>query len=539
MNKHLLFIIFMLSISVTAPAQQYGTLKDARDGRVYKTVKIGEQVWMAENLNVSTFRNGDPIPQAKTNEEWETAGDNKQPAWCFFNNDAKNNIPNGKLYNFYAMVDERGLTPTNWRILNNEDWSNLELSLGIDYASRIKSKSGWIDNSNGTNKSGFSAYPSGWRAANGSFIGFGDHGVYLSFPNSDDDVFTKKVIFRNAILTYQYPNKNFGYSVRCVKNGLGEKDNTIIINLPPSADNIKSKLYEFGYLLPRNKVSIEEAKAILKFLGAKETYIYNTRPEPFVVGRFNDKYAITIWVGTYGKLNTYGIRYGNLDLAYHRSNDSYFEFTKMTITHVAGYTQQYGSFKDTRDGKVYKTVKIGQQVWMAENLNTDRFRNGDLIPEAKTIEEWEVAGNNKQPAWCYYENAPANGAKYGKLYNWYAVSDSRGLAPVGYHIPSDGEWTILTDYLGGEEIAGSKMKSKQGWAKDGNGTNSSGFSGLPGCYRGFDGAFSYVGYNGSWWSPTEGSAGSAWGRVLGYEDGDVDRLYTGKAEGFSVRCLRD
>ena len=146
----------------------------------------------------------------------------------------------------------------------------------------------------------------------------------------------------------------------------------------------------------------------------------------------------------------------------------------LTISNTVSFAQQLESFKDARDGRVYKTVKIGSQVWMAENLNASIFRNGDPIPQAKTDEEWNRAGKNKQPAWCYYNNDPANGAKYGKLYNWYAVNDLRGLAPVGYHIPSDAEWTRLTDYLGGAEKAGPKMKSKQGWPEHGYGTNSSG-----------------------------------------------------------------
>ena len=136
-----------------------------------------------------------------------------------------------------------------------------------------------------------------------------------------------------------------------------------------------------------------------------------------------------------------------------------------------------------------QTITIGTQVWMTKNLDVATFRNGDPIPQAKTDEEWEKAGENQQPAWCYYDNDPANGAKYGKLYNWYAVNDSRGLAPVGYHIPSDAEWTILTDFLGGEKVAGTKMKSTDFWAdyegNSGNGTNESGFSGLPGGYRSF------------------------------------------------------
>jgi len=187
----------------------------------------------------------------------------------------------------------------------------------------------------------------------------------------------------------------------------------------------------------------------------------------------------------------------------------------------------------------YKSVKIGAQTWMSENLNVSTFRNGDPIPEAKTKEEWEKAGVDGKPAWCLYDNDPKNGAKYGKLYNWYAVNDSRGLAPVGYHVPSDAEWTILTDFLGGQDAAGTKMKSKSGWAENGNGTNTSGFSGLPGGLRGYSGTFYDVGYYGGWWSSTEDVTYGAWYRSLYYGNGYVTRLSGSKLSGFSVRCLRD
>jgi len=186
-----------------------------------------------------------------------------------------------------------------------------------------------------------------------------------------------------------------------------------------------------------------------------------------------------------------------------------------------------------------QTVTIGTQVWMTKSLDVSTFRNGDPIPEAKTNEEWEKAGENQQPAWCYYNNYPANGAKYGKLYNWYAVNDSRGLAPSGYHIPSDAEWTILTDFLGGDEVAGTKMMSKSGWAENGNGTNTSGFSGLPGGYRNSSGTFTNFGNVGYWWSSTEGDTSSAWYRYLVYGTGNVYRYNYNKHFGFSVRCLRD
>jgi uncharacterized protein (TIGR02145 family) len=184
-------------------------------------------------------------------------------------------------------------------------------------------------------------------------------------------------------------------------------------------------------------------------------------------------------------------------------------------------------------------VKIGNQEWASENLNVSTFRNGDAIPEAQTKEAWEKAGQEGKPAWCYYDNALKNGNKYGRLYNWYAVTDPRGLAPSGWHIPSDAEWTTLVDYLGGEDEAGHKMKSKAGWDDNGNGSNASGFSGLPGGLRYIQGPFSIVGDVGYWWSSTEDYTNHAWSRNLSYYNGFVYRNYYFKTNGFSVRCLRD
>ena len=129
---------------------------------------------------------------------------------------------------------------------------------------------------------------------------------------------------------------------------------------------------------------------------------------------------------------------------------------------------------------IAQSVQIGTQTWATKNLETSKFRNGDAIPEAKTAAEWAAAAEQRKPAWCYYENDRANGTKYGKLYNWFAVSDPRGLAPKGWHIPSDAEWITLTGNLGGENAAGTKMKSSSGWKDNANGTNESGFEGLPG-----------------------------------------------------------
>jgi uncharacterized protein (TIGR02145 family) len=188
------------------------------------------------------------------------------------------------------------------------------------------------------------------------------------------------------------------------------------------------------------------------------------------------------------------------------------------------------------------SVKIGNQTWQAENLYVDRFRNGDLIPEVRTAEEWKAAGERGEPAWCYYENDPKNGKIYGKLYNWYAVNDSRGLAPEGWHIPTDEEWTTLTDYLGGEKVAGGKMKSTgiKYWTNKGT-TNVSGFSALPGGLRyDEDGNFGYS-HLALFWSGTESGNYDVWIRWLSDVNGRVYRNGNefAKPGGLSVRCLRD
>jgi len=179
-------------------------------------------------------------------------------------------------------------------------------------------------------------------------------------------------------------------------------------------------------------------------------------------------------------------------------------------------------------------IKIGDQTWTSKNLEVSTYRNGDDIPRVHGQEEWE---NLTTGAWCYYENKTGKGSTYGKLYNWYAVNDPRGLAPKGYHIPSDAEWSILTTYLGTDAAA--KMKSTTGWNEDGNGSNTSGFAGLPGGCRGGNGNFFNIGALGHWWSSSENETDDAWYRSLNYENSSVFRFIFYKYYGFSVRCLRN
>jgi uncharacterized protein (TIGR02145 family) len=189
------------------------------------------------------------------------------------------------------------------------------------------------------------------------------------------------------------------------------------------------------------------------------------------------------------------------------------------------------------------SVMIGSQTWMTENLNITTYRNGDTIPQVQDPLEWT---NLKTGAWCYFENMEENGVKYGKLYNYYAVNDPRGLAPLGWHIPTDTEWKQLTDYLGGPDFAGEKLKAKTGWENNGNGTNESGFSGVPGGYHltngKYDsaGSFDYAGKFGYWWSTREQGSYNCWPRILSYNNKTINRTINDKrGGGMSIRCVKD
>jgi uncharacterized protein (TIGR02145 family) len=191
----------------------------------------------------------------------------------------------------------------------------------------------------------------------------------------------------------------------------------------------------------------------------------------------------------------------------------------------------------------HETVKIGTQEWTIKNLDVSTYKNGDIIPEVKDYNEWIKL---KTGAWCYYDNDPENGKIYGKLYNWYAVNDPRGLAPEGFHIPSDKEWTILINYLGGDDIAGGKMKEQgtEHWnTPNATATNSSGFSGLPGGYRNSLGPFFDIRDYCMLWTRTTISgpryASFAWRCRLWKDYAFADQFYYEKEHGMSVRCIKD
>jgi uncharacterized protein (TIGR02145 family) len=202
------------------------------------------------------------------------------------------------------------------------------------------------------------------------------------------------------------------------------------------------------------------------------------------------------------------------------------------------------------NGNTYPIVTIGTQVWMAENLRSSNYSDGTAIPLMADATSWATNYNNKTklPMMCWYDNDQATytANKCGALYNWYVVSPTtnggKNLCPTGWHVPNNAEWTTLIDFLGGETVAGGKMKTTGAtqWKSLNMGeTNSSGFSGVPGGLRHYDGGFYDIGYFSYWWSSSEVNPFYAWNRYLFYGGGYVYRGAYGKDFGYSVRCLRD
>jgi uncharacterized protein (TIGR02145 family) len=193
------------------------------------------------------------------------------------------------------------------------------------------------------------------------------------------------------------------------------------------------------------------------------------------------------------------------------------------------------------DGNIYKTIKICDQTWTQTNLNVTHYRNGDPIPEVTNPTQWVGLTTG---AWCYYNNDPATGSIYGKLYNGYAVSDPRGLAPQGSHIPSYTELLNMVTCQGGESMAGGKLKETgiTHWLNPNNAaTNSSSFTALPGGYRCScsSAAFYNIGNQALLWSSTDINASTAWSLSLGYDSGNSTIAGNDKRKGFSIRFIKD
>ena len=596
----------------------FGEVTDI-EGNVYPTVKIGEQIWMAENLKVTKYNDGTAIPNVTDNTQWANL---TTAAYCWYNNDVNNkNTAYGALYNWYT-VNTNKLAPAGWHVPTDAEWTTLTTYLGGENIAGGKLKeagtSHWLSpNTNATNESGFTSLPGGARYVDGTFVNLGSNGGWWSSTFYDTQTLWIRDIYRaEGKVSRGYAYNKWGYSIRCIYGTLSlpvvstveisNKTTTsatsggnitsdggtpvtvrgVCWNSSPNPTIANSKTtdgtgtgsftsnmtgltenttyYVRAYAINSqgtaygNEVSFTTNQANL-LATVITTFTNLTSTGAIVGGNVTDKGSSDItergicwswdpWSNLPTKEDSFkivgsGTGVYNTELFYLESNTTHYIRAYAINSQGISYGNVV-SFKTNSlteqtvtdiEGNVYKTVTIGTQVWMAENLKTTKYNDGMAISYVPDTIEWT---NLTSGAFCWYFNDINNKAKYGGLYNWSSVNTGK-LCPSGWHVPNDTEWTILETYLGGNNVAGDKMKATIGWYNDGNGTNISGFSGLPGGARSNIGKFGNISKMGMWWSSSDYNATSALYLFLDYSIDDVYNVNGYKGNGNSIRCLKD
>jgi uncharacterized protein (TIGR02145 family) len=457
------------------PSQCSGQSTVTFDGYTYALVGIGTQCWFKENLRSDNYRNGDAIPGDLSNSSWQNTTSGAQTLWA---NDAANLTTFGRLYNWYATQDSRGLCPTGFHVPSDGEWMILEMALGMTQEQAIQGqwrgtdegsqlKSSPLDSPpwDGANSSGFSATAGGFRELNGNYLGLNENSNCWSSSPDGSLALYRYFSSGNPATNRNHNYRQYGFSVRCLR------DAEIGSCFDPDNDGVCAE----------DEVS-----------GCTDSTATNFNPEA-------------------------------------TEEDDSCEFP--------GPAQCGGQSTVTFDGYTYNLVGIGTQCWFKENLRSDNYRNGDVIPGDLSNSNWQSTSSGAQ---SLYDNNEANLSTYGRLYNWYATQDSRGLCPTGFHVPSDGDWILLETHLGGSSIAGLALKSSGSDVPPWDGLNTSGFSGLPGGNRSYIGGgyFDSLGSVGFWWSSSS-SGDFVFSRNLETGNSSLDGDHHYRQDGFSVRCLKD
>ncbi len=569
--KYSTLILALLLVVSSAMAAAQGTLVDKRDGKKYKTVQIGSQTWMAENLNYGM-----------------------RDSYCY-NDNSSNCSKYGRLYTWFAATSA---CPEGWHLPSEKEFEMLFKSAGGEPVAgkSLKSRVGWNNGGNGSDALVFSALPAGSRDYDGEYEHNGNKTYFWSSTENEKNfAYLMYLNYNtgNAYWSYDYGKGN-AFSVRCIQDydGLagsaidelkdvdeenssaeilvdkrdGKKYKTVQIGSQTwMAENLNyetqdsycyddnssncskyGRLYTWtaatsacpeGWHLP-NRADFETLVQLVggsqiagKYLKAKRDWKdseYGSDVFGFTAlpaggrGDYNGKffgegYNANFWSSTEKSNNTVYDLYlgGSFDILSLQSRDKRFGLSVRCIQdddELAGTNSSVGTLVDSRDGKSYKTVQIGSQTWMAENLNY------------KT-----------QDSYCYDDNS-SNCSKYGRLYTWNAATSA---CPEGWHLPNNAEFETLFESVGGKQVAGVKLKAKSDWNSDGNGTDVFGFSAIPAGVRSYDGNYLEEGNFSHFWSSTKASSYDAFYIYLNYGMDNASRSFNDKLVGFSVRCLQD
>jgi uncharacterized protein (TIGR02145 family) len=492
-------------------------------GQNYNTVLIGTQCWFKENLNVGTMING-------ANDQTDNGVNEK---YCYDNDPANCNIYGG-LYQWNETMQYsttsgvQGICPTGWHLPTDAEWCTITtyIDATVNCSSTVWSGTNaggkmkvmgttyWNSpNAGATNSSGFTGLPGGGCTLDGAFYYLGSGGWFWSSTDYSPTLAWLRFLSCNDANIFRSPDtKGQGFSVRCLKDETSTSQLTVTPTNQDVTEDTGSATFE---VTSNTSWAVEESVSWL-FVSPMS-------------GSGNDTLTVT-----YDANSSIESRIGQITITAAGGNP----VVNVTITQADAPQWNCGqSIADARDGKNYNTIQIGTQCWMSKNLNI-----GNRI--AGTTEQTNNATIEK---YCY-DNSETNCDVYGGLYQWdemmgYSTTPSiQGICPIGWHLPTDADWTELTTYLGGESVAGGKMKetgTTHWWIPNTGATNSSGFSGLPGGYRYIDFSFQYLGYYGIFWSSTEYSSTNAYYRHLTDDLADVTRTYDPKGYGLSIRCLNN
>lgn len=486
------------------------------DNNHYSVVAMGNNFyWMAENLRTTKYNNGSDIPNVTDNAIWQTL---KTPAYCWYNNDPVSyKEPYGAFYNYYIAQNAINVCPSGWHISTSDEWSSLVNNFGGETMAGGKLKetgtTHWFSpNADAIDEKGFSAVAGGM--VSNSFSSIKMNGLWMSpDPSNIYNPYDVAYImgYNKATVMKNNYSKGTGLSIRCVF------DNKI-----PNVDFIASK----NTFNPDESIHfIDRSNPVpsgwLWNFGDGQT---STQRDPYhtytTVGQFTVTLTVTNSVG---------------------SNSG----SRTVVCESSGGcpTCETGTVTDVQ-GNIYKTIKIGDQWWMAEDLKVTKYRDGTTISNVADGTAWR---NLTTGAYCNVNIEPFKDpviyVDYGKLYNFYAVTDKRNICPEGWHIPLEAEMLKLINYLGGETVAGGKIK-KAGiahWNSPNTGaTNESGFSALPAGIRDWGEYTTAIGSQASYWSSSVGtSEHTAYQISVSYNSASLVKIQTYKNGGACVRCIKD
>jgi uncharacterized protein (TIGR02145 family) len=542
------------------------TFTDTRDNITYNAVKIGNQIWMAENLaylpavssaSVGSLKskyyyvydyNGTDIKAAKSTANYDTYGVLYNWPAALGDNAYSNTNPSGV----------QGVCPPGWHLPSDDEWKQLEMTLGMtqeeadsyysndsrgtDQGIKLKAINGWSSNINGTNTSGFTALPGGYRGWDGRFHNVIDYGGWWTASYLRGGGAGRHLYGYSTGVHRSYHNWNVGLSVRCIKDELSKASKPIVITINPSL--ITKDAVILGGNVTNNGGYEVIARGVVWGTNQNPTIEINKG----ITNEGDGNGSFTANITDLVDNTLYYIR----AYATNSKGTGYGSHVTVTVNPI----NPVGSFTDIRDNKTYKWVKIGAQVWMAENLAylpaISSTSTGSSTTKHFYIYDWSFNGSVEEAKSTSVYN------KYGVLYNWIAAmngaassnanpSSVQGICPEGWHLPSDAEWDVLENYLiaNGYNYDGStsgnkyakSLKAEILWDTPGN--NSSGFTGLPGGYREYDMAFKGMREMGCWWSSTENVKTRSWSRHLYNHSNGFNRNYYFKKSGLSVRCIKN